>query len=149
VAVKGQMRDEGKSKSYHIKAASITDCPWREVIYLVSLGEVRKKSCTELQDSDSIPLADPDALFSAPSYQRLGIWATPDYWKTPSNNPMWAIMGVKCRNEWEMESGQMVIDKKRHLDVMLLVRYMMEHHDFVSLPLCVYLIIVVQFLRWR
>lgn len=33
-----------------------------------------------------------------------------------------------------MESGQMVIDKERHLDVMLLVRYMMEHHDFVSLP---------------
>jgi alpha 1,2-mannosyltransferase len=148
VAVKGQMRDEGKSKSYHIKAASITDCPWREVIYLVSLGEVRKKSCTELQDSDSIPLADPDALFSAPSYQRLGIWATPDYWKTPSNNPMWAIMGVKCRNEWEMESGQMVIDKKRHLDVMLLVRYMMEHHDFVSLPREIGLTIVVQVLRW-
>jgi hypothetical protein len=104
---------------------------------------------TELQDSDSIPLTDPDALFSAPSYQRLGIWATPDYWKTPSNNPMWAIMGVKCRNEWEMESGQMVIDKKRHLDVMLLVRYMMERHDFVSLPLCIHLIVVVQVLRWR
>jgi alpha 1,2-mannosyltransferase len=149
VAVKGQMRDEGKSKSYHIKAASITDCPWREVIYLVYLGEVLRKSSTELQDSDSIPLADPDALFSAPSYQRLGIWATPDYWKTPSNNPMWAIMGVKCRNEWEMESGQMVIDKKRHLDVMLLVRYMMEHHDFVSLRLCILLIIVVQIFRWR
>jgi alpha 1,2-mannosyltransferase len=143
------MRDEGKSKSYHIKAASITDCPWREVIYLVYLGEVLRKSSTELQDSDSIPLADPDALFSAPSYQRLGIWATPDYWKTPSNNPMWAIMGVKCRNEWEMESGQMVIDKKRHLDVMLLVRYMMEHHDFVSLPTEFDLIIVVQVLRWR
>lgn len=85
------------------------------------------------KDSDTIPLADPGSLFSAPSYQRLGIWATPDYWKTPSNNPIWAIMGVKCRNEWEMESGQMVIDKKKHMDVMLLVRYMMEHHDFVSL----------------
>jgi alpha 1,2-mannosyltransferase len=148
VAVKGQMKDEGKSKSYHIKAASITDCPWREVIYLVS-PVVLSTSSTELQDSDSIPLADPDALFSAPSYQRLGIWATPDYWKTPSNNPMWAIMGVKCRNEWEMESGQMVIDKKRHLDVMLLVRYMMEHHDFVSLSLEIDLMIVVQILRWR
>jgi alpha 1,2-mannosyltransferase len=146
VAVKGQMRDEGKSKSYHIKAASITDCPWREVIYLVSLVDV---SSTELQDSDSIPLADPDTLFSAPSYQRLGIWATPDYWKTPSNNPMWAIMGVKCRNEWEMESGQMVIDKKSHLDVMLLVRYMMEHHDLVGLPTEADLMIVVQILRWR
>ena len=58
-------------------------------------------------------------------------------------------MGMKCRNEWEMESGQMVIDKKRHLDVMLLVRYMMEHHDFVSLLLCIQLIVVVQVLRWR
>ena len=56
---------------------------------------------------------------------------------------MWAIMGVKCRNEWEMESGQMVIDKQRHLDVMLLVRYMMEHHDFVSLQQEINLIIVV------
>ena len=126
------MRDEGKSKSYHIKAASITDCPWREVIYLVCRRSDTTVNGAEPQDSDSIPLADPDALFSAPSYQRLGIWATPDYWKTASNNPMWAIMGVKCRNEWEMESGQMVIDKQRHMDVMLLVRYMMEHHDFVS-----------------
>jgi hypothetical protein len=90
---------------------------------------------TDNQDSDSIPLADPEALFNAPSYKRLGIWATPDYWKTPSNNPMWAIMGVKCRNEWEMESGQMVVDKKRHMDVMLLVRYMMERHDFVCTSL--------------
>lgn len=36
VAVNGQTRDEGKSKSYHIKAAAITDCPWQEVLYLVS-----------------------------------------------------------------------------------------------------------------
>jgi hypothetical protein len=43
----------------------------------------------------------------------------------------------------------MVIDKKRHLDVMLLVRYMMEHHRFVSLPLEIDLIVVVQILRWR
>ena len=27
----------------------------------------------------------------------------------------------------------MIIDKRRHMDVMLLVRYMMEHHDFVGL----------------
>lgn len=41
-------------------------------------------------------------------------------------------MGVKCRNEWEMETGQMFIDKKRHLDVFLLVQYMLENHHFVS-----------------
>lgn len=37
VEASGQARDEGKSKSYHIKAISITDSPWREVIYLVGL----------------------------------------------------------------------------------------------------------------
>lgn len=129
----GQARDEGKSKSYHIKAISITDSPWREVLYLVSMSLLLPSSGADKQDSDSIPLSDPETLFDAPSYQRLGLWATPDYWKTASHNPIWAIMGVKCRNEWEMESGQMLVDKKQHLDVMLLVRYMMEHHDFVRL----------------
>ncbi len=41
-------------------------------------------------------------------------------------------MGVKCRNEWEMETGQMFIDKKLHLDVFLLVKYMLERHEWVS-----------------
>lgn len=71
-------------------------------------------------------------MFDAPNYKRLGVWATPDYWKTSANNPIWAIMGVKCRNEWEMETGQMFVDKKRHLDVFLLVQYMLENHHFVS-----------------
>jgi hypothetical protein len=70
-------------------------------------------------------------MFDAPNYVRLGLWATPDYWKTSANNPIWAIMGVKCRNEWEMETGQMFIDKKRHLDLFLLIKYMLENHDWV------------------
>ena len=71
-------------------------------------------------------------MFDAPNYQRLGLWATPDYWKTSANNPIWAIIGVKCRNEWEMETGQMFIDKQRHLDAFLLIQYMLERHDKVS-----------------
>jgi hypothetical protein len=71
-------------------------------------------------------------MFDAPNYKRLGLWATPDYWKTSANNPMWAIMGVKCRNEWEMETGQMFIDKKLHLDVFYLIKYMLERHSWVS-----------------
>ncbi len=94
---------------------SLSLAPWREVLYL---------------DSDSIPAADPEYMFDAPSYKRLGLWATPDYWKTSGNSPMWAILGIRCRNEWEMETGQMLIDKRRHLDVFILVRYMLEHHDY-------------------
>jgi hypothetical protein len=44
VEAKGQARDEGKSKSYHIKAISITDSPWREVLYLVSMFLLRLDS---------------------------------------------------------------------------------------------------------
>jgi hypothetical protein len=68
-------------------------------------------------------------MFDAPNYRRLGIWATPDYWKTSANNPIWAIIGVKCR---EMETGQMFIDKKRHLDTFLLIKYMLVQHEWVS-----------------
>lgn len=117
VEAKGQTRDKGKNKSYHLKAIAVVQCPWQEVLYI---------------DSDSIPTRDPAYMFDAPNYKRLGVWATPDYWKTSANNPIWAIMGVKCRNEWEMETGQMFVDKKRHLDVFLLVQYMLENHHFVS-----------------
>ncbi|EIW68801.1 hypothetical protein TREMEDRAFT_71915 [Tremella mesenterica DSM 1558] len=109
----GREKDEGAAKNYHLKAISVIQCPWREVLYL---------------DSDSIPVRDPTYMFSAPNYRRLGLWATPDYWKTSAYNSIWAILGVKCRNEWEMETGQMFIDKKRHLDVFFLVQYMLERH---------------------
>ncbi|WVQ74113.1 hypothetical protein IAR50_003703 [Cryptococcus sp. DSM 104548] len=115
VSVPGQTKDTHHTKSYHLKALAITTCPFQHVLYL---------------DSDSIPTRDPEYMFDAPNYKRLGVWMTPDYWKTGANNPIWAIMGVKCRNEWEMETGQMFIDKKRHLDVFLLVQYMLERHAF-------------------
>ena len=31
-----------------------------------------------------------------------------------------------------METGQMFIDKKQHLDTFLLIQYMLERHDYVS-----------------
>ncbi|WVW78612.1 hypothetical protein I302_100571 [Kwoniella bestiolae CBS 10118] len=111
----GQTRDTKKNKSYHLKALAVVQSPFREVLYL---------------DSDSIPTRDPAYMFDAPNYRRLGIWATPDYWKTSANNPIWSIIGVKCRNEWEMETGQMFVDKKLHLDVFLLIKYMLENHEF-------------------
>ncbi|RSH83812.1 hypothetical protein EHS25_005427 [Saitozyma podzolica] len=111
----GEEKDKEAKKSYHLKAIAVVQCPWREVLYL---------------DSDSIPARDPEYMFDAPNYRRLGIWATPDYWKTSANNPIWAIIGVKCRNEWEMETGQMFIDKKRHLDTFLLIKYMLVQHEW-------------------
>ncbi len=36
VEAKGQEKDAGKNKSYHLKAIAVVQCPWREVLYLVS-----------------------------------------------------------------------------------------------------------------
>jgi hypothetical protein len=139
-------------------------CPWREVLYLVGVPTTtlslslspswRRYYLLTSQDSDSIPARDPEYMFDAPNYRRLGIWATPDYWKTSANNPIWAIIGVKCRNEWEMETGQMFIDKKLHLDTFFLIKYMLERHEWVRRTQRIVETkadkgLVVLLLRWR
>ena len=53
-----------------------------------------------------------------------------DYWKTSANNPIWHILGVQCRDEWEQEAGQIVIDKRRHLDALLLAQYMLINWEY-------------------
>ena len=35
IAAKGYEKTKGKSKSYHLKAVAILQCPWREILYLV------------------------------------------------------------------------------------------------------------------
>lgn len=113
VAVEG-IHKAAKGKSYHLKAHGIIMAPWRHVLYL---------------DSDSIPVRDPRYMWESPNYVRLGVYMTPDYWKTAASNPLWAVSGVKCRNEWENEAGQILVDKSRHMDALLLSRYMLANHD--------------------
>ncbi len=115
VAVQGQSKDVGKTKSYHLKAIAVVQSPFQEVLYM---------------DSDNIAVRDPEYMFDSPSYKRTGIFATYDYWKTSGNNAIWAILGIRCRDEWEMEAGQIFVDKKRHLDVFLLTQFMLEHHSY-------------------
>lgn len=83
-----------------------------------------------LTDRRPVPTRDPDYLFSAPNYRRLGSLFWPDYWKTAPENPIWQIMGVKARDEWEMEAGQILIDKGRHLDIMVLSQFMLQDPTF-------------------
>lgn len=111
----GQTRDPSREKNYHLKAQSIIEAEWAEVLYL---------------DSDNLPAANPELLFEMDNYKRLGMFFTPDYWKTSASNPIWQILGVQCRDEWEQEAGQIVVDKRRHLDVMLLAGYMLQQWEW-------------------
>lgn len=67
-----------------------------------------------LIDSDNVPVSDPSALFTSDTYRSFGSVFFPDIARTRPQNPMWAITNTPCRpDEYEVESGQLVVDKRR------------------------------------
>lgn len=127
--------DEFLPSQYHLKALAIVQCPWREVLFLDSDNSAQtlpsaSKSITHHPVSFSVPTRDPTYLFSAPAYLRLGALFFPDYWKTSPANPIWQIIGIKARDEWEQEAGQILFDKGKNLDAMVLTQHMLEDASF-------------------
>lgn len=67
-----------------------------------------------LLDSDNIPIIDPAELYDSATYREFGTLFWPDIARTRTNNPMWPITNTKCRmDEYEQESGQLLVDKRR------------------------------------
>ncbi|KJY01592.1 glycosyltransferase family 71 protein [Zymoseptoria brevis] len=65
-------------------------------------------------DSDNIPIIAPDSLWESDVYKKHGSIFWPDIARTRPNNPVWSITNTKCRmDEYEMESGQVLVDKKK------------------------------------
>ncbi|TNY23116.1 family 71 glycosyltransferase [Rhodotorula diobovata] len=107
-------RDPSRKKNFHIKATAIIRSRFREVLFL---------------DSDNIPTASLmpiDSPVPHKSYKRHGALFWPDYWRTQADNAIWSIIGVPCRDEWEQEAGQILVDKSRNLDALLLAEWMMN-----------------------
>ncbi|KAG8695095.1 hypothetical protein FRC09_009398 [Ceratobasidium sp. 395] len=95
----GFTKDKGAWKNFQIKAAAIAFSDFREIVYL---------------DSDNIPLSDPELLFEELLYRngpRAVFW--PDFNKDHPQNAIWRVLGIPCDyGRWELESGQIVIDKR-------------------------------------
>ncbi|OAV96985.1 hypothetical protein PTTG_00082 [Puccinia triticina 1-1 BBBD Race 1] len=108
-------KDVHRNKNFHIKASALVACSFREPLYL---------------DSDNLPaVLEPgtlESLWESKGYKKLGALFWPDYWKTHADVPVWLLIGTQCRDEWEQEAGQMLIDKSQHLDVLLLAEHMLK-----------------------
>ncbi|KAJ3277584.1 hypothetical protein HK104_003180, partial [Borealophlyctis nickersoniae] len=115
VEVKEATKDAGSWKSYQLKAEAILLSSFSDVLYL---------------DSDNIPLRDPTFLFDSAEYAATGALFWMDFWKTHPSNLVWRVLNMDCRDEWEMESGQMVVDKKRHIAALNLAHFMCMRRDF-------------------
>ena len=81
-------------------------------------------------DADNVPLVDPAFLFETPQYQKTGAIFWPDYYCLAPSRRIWKLSGIAYRNEPEVESGQIVIDKRRCWKPLNLTMWMNEHSDF-------------------
>ncbi|KAI8844209.1 nucleotide-diphospho-sugar transferase, partial [Chytridium lagenaria] len=82
--------------------------------FMSSLANSRFEEVLML-DVDVVPLRNPEFLFEIPEYQIGGDLFWPDYWKTS---------GIPCVDEWEQESGMMVVNKRRAWKAIMLNWYL-------------------------
>ncbi len=80
-------------------------------------------------DADSFPLRDPAFLFRSPQYREHGAVFWPDLGRMEPERKIWNIMSVPYRDEPEFETGQMVLDKRRCWEPLLLALWMNQKAD--------------------
>lgn len=86
--------------NYQLKTAAVMNSRFAETLLL---------------DSDNVPVMDPESLFESDTYKEYGTLFWPDIARTRPNNPAWAITNTQCRmDEYEQESGQLLIDKRKY-----------------------------------
>ena len=67
-----------------------------------------------LLDADQIPAIDPASAFEWEEYKKVGAIFWPDILDIRQDNPIWQLMGLPPQQTKSLESGQAVIDKRRH-----------------------------------
>jgi alpha 1,2-mannosyltransferase len=79
-------------------------------------------------DSDSIPLINPESLLESKQFRQAGLLLWPDFWIATEDPRFYDIAGVEGGFPSGLpvtgcETGQMVLDKTRHLRTLLLAVY--------------------------
>ncbi|HEV2518496.1 MAG TPA: hypothetical protein VGV07_24830 [Devosia sp.] len=74
-----------------------------------------------LLDADQVPVRNPVELFDWPEYRETGAVFWPDVVELRETNPIWAALGLVPRRTISLESGQVLIDKRRHWQALSVV----------------------------
>ncbi|KAE8993164.1 hypothetical protein PR003_g21016 [Phytophthora rubi] len=85
-------------------------------------------------DADNVPVRDPSYLFTAPEFVKTGAVFWPDFWHPDQTiffiNPtslVWQLLDMPFVDMFEQESGQLLIDRKRHAAPLALVTFYAFH----------------------
>ncbi|MBN8625806.1 MAG: hypothetical protein J0M17_09980 [Planctomycetes bacterium] len=100
---------------WRLKPTAILNSAFHEVLYL---------------DADNVPLRDPAELFDSAEYQAQRTVFWPDQNKSQSGSDQWTAFGVPSREEYEVESGQLLIDKSAAWPALKLCEWFNRHAEF-------------------
>jgi hypothetical protein len=82
-----------------------------------------------LLDADLVPIVDPCVAFDWPRYREAGAVFWPDILDLKAENPIWAAVGLPAEQTVSLESGQVLIDKRRHMPAVLATLALNEAAD--------------------
>ena len=69
-------------------------------------------------DADCAPLADPESVFDWPAYRQAGLFLFGDGTEFAPDHPAWSTLGLDPRPVGGVDAGLLLIDKRRHRDVL-------------------------------
>ncbi|GMF28061.1 unnamed protein product [Phytophthora lilii] len=85
-------------------------------------------------DADNVPVRDPSFLFDSPEFKRTGAIFWPDFWHPTSTmfglhnkSLLWELLDMPFVDMFEQESGQLVVDRRRHAAPLELVLFYAVH----------------------
>ncbi|RLN58735.1 hypothetical protein BBJ29_009376 [Phytophthora kernoviae] len=85
-------------------------------------------------DADNVPVRDPSFLFESPEFKETGAIFWPDFWHPTSTmfglhskSLLWELLDMPFVDMFEQESGQLVIDRRRHAAPLALVVFYALH----------------------
>ena len=81
-------------------------------------------------DADQVPLRDPADLFACDGFRTTGALLWPDVNDILAANPAWAACDLPARAMPAIESGQLMIDKRRHWAALQVALHLNEQADY-------------------
>jgi hypothetical protein len=100
---------------WELKPYAIIHCPFEEVLLL---------------DADNVPVRDPTCLFDSLPYRQYGAIFWPDRERLEPTREIWTILEIEYTDEPEVESGQIVVDKRRCWHALQVAMHLNEWSDF-------------------
>ncbi|MEM9678235.1 MAG: hypothetical protein AAF890_09275 [Pseudomonadota bacterium] len=101
---------------WQLKAYAMMHCAFSEVLFL---------------DADQVPVMDPAALFDWPEYLEKGAVFWPDIVDFRAQNGIWDLLGLEPRTGASFETGQILVDKRRHAKTLDLTLALNERSDVI------------------